>query len=79
MTSINRCESVCRNRRTEERVRLPRPVRHERGEGRGEGCPTNTSDLAVVERLLSPALSSVPNGGEGAGGRGADATNFRQD
>ena len=32
----------------------------------------------VAERLLSPALSSVPNGGEGAGGRGADAPNFRK-
>ena len=65
--AINRCESVCRNRRHEEHVRLPRPVRHERGAGRGEGCPTIVSGLAVAERLLSPTLSSVPNGGEGAG------------
>ena len=79
MTSIHRCESVCSNRRNEERVRLPRPVRHERGEGRGEGCPTMDYSLAVAERLLSPALSSVPNGGEGDGGHGVDGTNFRKD
>ena len=60
-------------------VRLPRPVRHERGEGWGEGCSTLARRLAVAERLLSPALSSVPHGGEGAGGPGADGTNFRND
>ena len=64
---INRCESVCRHRRHEERARLPRSVRHERGEGRGEGGLTSTYGLVVAERLLSPPLSSVPNGGEGAG------------
>ncbi len=40
---INRCESSCRNRWRKKRVRLPRPVRHERGEGRGEGCFTLAS------------------------------------
>ena len=40
-------------------------MRHERGKGRGEGCPAIAYDLAVSERLLSPTLSSVPNGGEG--------------
>ena len=74
--NLNRCERVCR---TEERVRLPLPVRHERGEGRGEGCPTIGYGLAVAERLLSPTLASVPNGGEGDGGLGADGTNFRKD
>ena len=33
-------EQPCRDRCNEQRVRLPRPVRHERGEGRGEGCST---------------------------------------
>ena len=40
---ISRCESSCRNHRNTKRVRLPRPVRHERGEGRGEGCFTLAS------------------------------------
>ena len=75
VTASNRCESGCRNRWNEERVRLPRPVRHERG----EGCPTIAYGLAVAERLLSPTLSSVPNGGEGDGGLGADGMNFLQD
>ena len=44
---------------------LPRPVRHERG----EGCSADASDVTRAERLLSPALSSVPNGGEGDGAR----------
>ena len=77
--NINRCKSVCRNRRHEERVRLPRPVRHERGEGWGEGCPTIVYGLAVAERLLSPTLSSVPNGGEGAGGPGTDGRHYRKE
>ena len=33
----------------------------------------------LAERLLSPALSSVPNGGEGDGGPGADCTSFHKD
>ena len=48
------------------RLRLPHPVRHERGEGWGEGCPASARRLVRAERLLSPALASVPNGGEGA-------------
>ena len=47
-----------------------------RGEGRERGAPTLADGLAVAERLLSPTLSSVPNGGEGAGGPGADGTNI---
>ena len=43
---------MCRNRPDEERVRLPRPVRHERGEGRGEGC------LSVGSRLTLGSASS---------------------
>ena len=38
LLGINRCESSCRDGGDKKRVRLPRPVRHERGEGRGEGC-----------------------------------------
>ncbi len=34
------------------RRRFPLPVRHERGEGEGEGLPNN-------DDLLSPALSSI--------------------
>ena len=49
-------------------LRLPRPVRHERGEGWGEGCLALANGRTSAERLLSPALSSIPNGGEGAGG-----------
>ena len=75
---INHCDSSCRSRRCEMRVRLPRPMRHERGEGRGEGCPTLADGLAVTERLLSPTLSSVPNGGKGAGSHGPDGTNSRK-
>ena len=53
---ISRCESSCRYRRTKKRVRLPRPVRHERGEGRGEGCLTTANRLTIAKRLLSPFL-----------------------
>ena len=53
---ISRCESSCRYRRTKKRVRLPRPVRHERGEGRGEGCLTTANRLTIAKRLLSPVL-----------------------
>ena len=70
---------MCGIRRKPECVRLPRPVRHERGEGWGEGCPAIAYHLAVAERLLSPALSSVPTGGEGDRSRGADGTLFRKD
>ena len=47
----------------------------------GRGVPYHfVYGLAVAERLLSPALSSsVPNGGEGDGGCGADGTNFHED
>jgi uncharacterized radical SAM superfamily Fe-S cluster-containing enzyme len=38
---------------------LPRPARHERGEGRGEGLPSH------AQHLLSPTLSSAPRGREG--------------
>ena len=48
-------------------LRLPRPMRHEWGEGWGEGCPTKANPVTTAERLLSPTLSSVPNRGEGAG------------
>ena len=41
---ISRCESSCENCRNEERVGLPLPVRHERGEGRGEGYSTTAGD-----------------------------------
>ena len=40
---INRYESSSLDGRNKKRVRLPRPVRHERGEGRGEGCFTMAS------------------------------------
>ena len=49
--TINRCERACSNRPNEERVRLPLPVRHERGEGRGEGCP-------LLRRSVSPWRSA---------------------
>ncbi len=39
----NHCERSCRDRDNQQRVRLRRPVRHERGEGRGEGCFTMAS------------------------------------
>ena len=42
---------------------LPRPATQERGEGRGEGQSLESCERP--ERLLSPALSSIPNGGEG--------------
>ena len=57
--TIRRCESSCRHRHTEQRVRLPRLARHERGEGWGEGRSNLASRLAIAKRLLSPALSSV--------------------
>ena len=79
IAGISRRESSFTNGRNEERARLPRPVRHERGEGRGEGCPANARRLAGVERLLSPALSYVPNGGEGDGGDGGYCANFCKD
>ena len=41
--------------------------------------PAHANRVIIAKRLLSPALASVPNGGEGAGGRGADGTNFRKD
>ena len=40
---INRCESSCRECSDKKRVRLPRPVRHERG----EGCFTIASGPAL--------------------------------
>ena len=46
-TSTNRCEASFEDRSNPRRVRLPRPVRHERGEGRGEGCFTATSGPSV--------------------------------
>ena len=49
-------ESSSRNRRTEKRVRLPLPVRHERGEGRGEGCPIPAHRVTMADLLLSPTL-----------------------
>ena len=76
--TISRCESSCRNRRYEQRVRLPRPVRHERGEGRGEGCPTHANPVNMAERLLAPTLSSIPNGEEGDAVLGAAGTNVRK-
>ena len=42
---------------------LPFPVMKERGEGGGEGKSLERGERH--ERLLSPALSSIPNGGEG--------------
>ena len=44
---ISHGERSCRNPRIEKCVRLPRPVRHERGEGWGEGCPTTAYGFAV--------------------------------
>ena len=38
--AVPHCEGSCRDCGNTKRVRLPRPVRHERGEGRGEGCFT---------------------------------------
>ncbi len=43
----NRCERSRRDSGTPKHVRLPRPVRHERGEGRGEGCFTIPSGSTV--------------------------------
>ena len=77
--TIRRCESSCRHRHTEQRVRLPRLARHERGAGWGAGRSNLASRLAIAKRLHSPALSSVPNGGEGDRGHGADGTSFRKD
>ena len=53
---FNRCESSCRDRSNTKRVRLPRPVRHERGEGWGEGCFTFSNRLAS-RRASSPRPS----------------------
>ena len=55
---ISRCERSGIHRRTDQRVRLPRPVRHERGEGRGEGCPTMASGPTV--RSASAPRPSPP-------------------
>ena len=63
------------NVKISQRVRLPRPVRHERGEGWGEGCSTPANHVTLAARLLS----SVPNGGEGDRSLGADRTNLRND
>ncbi len=41
-------------------LRLPRPARHERGEGRGEGCFDPLPTQLDLPPLLSPALSSIP-------------------
>ena len=35
----------------------PRPVRHERGEGRGEGCPTLLPQVSLWRRASSPRPS----------------------
>ena len=56
--NINRCENLCRDRDNHQRVRLPRPVRHERGEGRGEGCLTIASGPAL--RSASSPRPSPP-------------------
>ena len=56
--NINRCENLCRDRDNYQRVRLPRPVRHERGEGRGEGCFTMASGPAL--RSASSPQPSPP-------------------
>ena len=50
-------------------------MRHERE----EGCPTIVYGLAVAERLLFPALSSVPNGGEGDGDHSVACKYFHKD
>ncbi len=53
---------------SERRVRpAPSPREARTGSGQGRGVPVSSSRLANGERLLSPALSSVPNGGEGVG------------
>jgi hypothetical protein len=44
---------------------VPSPRSAARGEGQGEGLPIK-APLRFRARLLSPALSSIPNGGEGA-------------
>ena len=53
---INLCETSCRNRWTKKRIRLPRPVRHERGEGRGEGCFT-IARVSTLRSASAPQLS----------------------
>jgi hypothetical protein len=44
------------------RFLLPRPAKHERGEGRGEGLPRKQTN---ARRTTSPRPSPPSNGGEG--------------
>ncbi|GDY19424.1 hypothetical protein LBMAG56_07690 [Verrucomicrobiota bacterium] len=52
-------------------------MRPERGKGLREGCPNLTYSLCVAEHLLSRALASIPNEGEGDGGPDAEDTYVR--
>ena len=64
-------------------AKLSLPARHEWGESRREGSSENSKPPSPEpERLLSPALSSSRNGGEGVrrstfSGSGAQNANFR--
>ena len=72
---INGCESFNLDRSHKKRLRLPRPVRHERGEGRGEGSFIIPSD-PIVQSSSSPPFRPEVSEPEGPG---ADCTNILKD
>ena len=55
--ALSRCESSCWSRHNEKRVRLPRPVRHERGEGRGERGAPPMRTVSPLRSASSPQPS----------------------